>query len=78
MIESWKRTFPLLLVIVFGVSWVITDRVFLRATQISQGTMTPDFEPKGLLYAGMATAVFAVFFWVFIRDVSRDEPSNED
>lgn len=67
-----------MLVIVFGVSWFITDRIFLRAAQISQNTMTPEFEPKGLLYAGMATAVFGVFFWIFIRDVARDEPSSED
>lgn len=61
------------MVIVFGVSYFMTDRIFLRAAQLSQGTMAPEYKPMGWVYASIITALFGLCFWIFIRDIARED-----
>lgn len=68
-----QRAFPILIVVVFAVSYFISDRIFLRAAQLSNNTMDPEIKPMGLVYAGVITLLFVVVYGLFLRDIRKDD-----
>ncbi|MGC6531370.1 MAG: hypothetical protein ACON34_00050 [Flavobacteriales bacterium] len=75
--QSWRNAFPILIVVVFAVTYFMADRIFLRAAQLSQNDMDPVVKPMGLVYAGAVTLMFIAVYGLFLRDIRGDKDQED-
>lgn len=78
--EYLIHLFVICSLIVFGVTYFMVDRIMLRAVQLGNNSMDVDFSSRSLGYASGITLVFALIFWLFVKDVGKhlgDEEQEE-
>ena len=76
--KSWRNAFPILIAVVFAVTYFMADRIFLRAAQLSQNDMEPTIQPMGLVYAGAVTLMFIAVYGLFLRDIRNDQDQDQN
>lgn len=67
-------------VVIFSVTYYITDRVYLRAKQIAQNKIDVDYHQRGYNYAIGVTGAFSLLYFFFARDMlsDREKFNSED
>lgn len=61
------------LIIVGSVSYYVVDGIMLRAAQLANNTMTPEFNWKSVFYVSGICVAYSILYWIFIRDITKDE-----
>ena len=58
--------------VIFGLSWYISHRLYLRFMRFTSGNMEHQGDDRSLIYASVFTAIY-IGFYLVIRDLYKPE-----
>lgn len=72
--NRYLKIYLVLLPLVCGISYYITQRAFLRLAQLRANTMDVEVEStRAIIYASIIALVFSLIYYFIVRDLGQDE-----
>ena len=65
-------------IVIFSVTYYITDFVNLRAKQIAENTLDVEYQSRGFHYALGITGAYSLLYLFFARDMIRTRTDSEE
>jgi hypothetical protein len=72
MSKRFTLIYLALIPVIFGLSWYISHRLYLRFMRFTSGDMTHPGDDRSLIYASVFTAIY-IGFYLVIRDLYKPE-----